>query len=515
MTAALHARMRTCPSPHPDRDLSVFPVEQAPFASIDAIHAAYLRGELSAEVLVEVCLARIDRFDRQGPGINAVTVQNPEALRTARRLDEDLRRGRPIGRLHGIPVLVKDQIETAGIETTFGSAAMRGYVPDRDATVVTRLASAGAIVLAKSAMPDFAASWFSLSSRTGHTRCPWNLERDAGGSSSGSAAGVAAGFAPIAIGEDTGGSVRIPAAYNNLVGVRVTTGLVSRSGMAPLVASQDTAGPITRTVADAATVLDVLVGFDPADPATRACLRPDVARGGYRAALRPAALRGARLGLLAEALAGVDDETTSPVSRVFAAALSRLEDCKAIVVPVSVEDLADRLQETSLYLYRSRSDIDDFLSRRPVPFRDVASIVRAGLFDQSLDLLRAIAECDPEPAELRKREAAQQDLRARLVGVMQAHELDALCFPTTPGIAPTSEELRRGDVRTQSFRTNTIVAAQSGLPAITVPAGLTSLGIPVGLELIGRPFSERSLLSLASGVEAASSSPVVPPTTPC
>ncbi len=493
----------------------MFPVEWAPYASIDDLHGAYLRGELTAEALVETCLARVDRFDQRGPGIGAVAARNAEALRVARELDDVLRSGRLSGPLHGVPVLVKDQIETAGIETTFGSVAMRRYIPGRDATVVTRLRAAGAIVLAKSTMPDFAASWFSLSSRSGRTRCPWSLQRDAGGSSSGSAAGVAAGFAPVAIGEDTGGSVRIPAAYNNLIGVRVTTGLVSRSGMAPLVASQDTAGPITRTVADAATLLDVLVGFDPADPATSVCRRRGVAVGGYRAALRPGALHGARIGLLTEALADGEDESTGPVSRVLGTALSTLEACGASVVPVSVQDLTDRLHQTSLYLYRSRSDIDAFLSRRPVPLRDIASIVREGLFDQSLDLLRAIAERDPDPGEVQRREEAQRDLQARLVGLMETHALDALCFPTTPGIAPTPEELQTGKVQTQTFRTNTVIAAQSGLPAVTVPAGLTELGNPVGLELVGRPFGEHRLLDLAADFEAATSSPVVPPTTPC
>ncbi|SDO15219.1 amidase [Geodermatophilus sp. DSM 45219] len=493
----------------------MFPVEQAPYASIDTLHGGYRSGELTAEALVETCLARVDRFDQRKPGINALTARNTRALEVARRLDDILRSGRFTGPLHGIPVLVKDQIETAGIETTFGSMAMRGYVPDRDATVVKRLRAAGAIVLAKTTMPDFAASWFSLSSRSGYTRCPWSLQRDAGGSSSGSAAGVAAGFAPVAIGEDTGGSVRIPAAYNNLVGLRVTTGLVSRSGIAPLVASQDTAGPITRTVADTATLLDVLVGFDPTDPATSVCRRRGVAVGGYRAALRPGALHGARMGLLTEALADGDDESTGPVSRVLGTALSTLEACGASVVPVSMADLADRLRETSLYLSRSRSDIDAFLSRRPVRLRDVASIVRQGLFDQSLDLLRAIAESEPDPGELPRREGAQHDLRARLVGLMETHALDALCFPTTPGIAPTPEELRMGEVQTQTFRTNTVIAAQSGLPAVTVPAGLTELGTPVGLELVGRPFGEHRLLDLAADFEAATPSPVVPPTTPC
>lgn len=487
--------------------------EDPAFASIERLQRAYLSGDLSAEAVVRLFLDRIGRFDQRGPTINAITALNTDALADARRLDRGLAGGRLHGPLHGIPVLVKDQMETAGIETTFGSIAMRGYVPARNATVVERLKAAGAIVLAKTSMPDFAASWFSLSSLSGGTRCPWNLGRDAGGSSSGSAAGVAAGFGTVALGEDTGGSIRIPAAFNNLVGVRVTTGLISRAGMAPLVATQDTAGPITRTVSDAAIVLDVLVGFDPSDPATEICLDTSRRIGGYREALDSWSLHGARIGVLTEALARADGAQSRPVSRVFARALRTLEDRGASALPVSLPGLPEWLRRTSLYLCRSRRDIDLFLAQRPVPLQDVATIVRRGLYEPSLDLLRSIATTDPGPGELQQRERAQRQLQQLLLALMDANAVDVLCFPTTPVIAPRPDELRRGAVTTQNFPTNTLIAAQAGLPAVTVPAGFTPDGSAVGLEFVGRRFSEHQLLGFAADFHQSAGLPLAPPST--
>ncbi|MBX6342191.1 MAG: amidase, partial [Thermomicrobiaceae bacterium] len=232
-------------------------------ATIDAIHAAYRSGALTCRQLVELYLARIDAYDRGGPAINAVITVNPRALDEADAADRAFReRGDLAGPLHGIPVLVKDQAETAGIPTTFGSVALRGYVPSADAVVVQRLRAAGAVVLAKTNLPDFATSWFGYSSAGGETKNPYALDRDAGGSSAGTGAGVAANLGAVGIGEDTGGSIRVPASFDNVVGLRVTTGLISRTGLSPLVEFQDTAGPMARTVRDAAILLDALVGYD-------------------------------------------------------------------------------------------------------------------------------------------------------------------------------------------------------------------------------------------------------------
>jgi len=202
---------------------------------------------------------------RNGPELNSILTVNPRALDEAEELDRSFgRSGEFVGLLHGVPVLVKDQAETAGIRTTFGSVAFEDHVPEEDATVVRRLKEAGAVVLAKTNLPDFATSWFAYSSAGGVTKNPYDLDRDPGGSSGGTGAAVAANLGAVGIGEDTGGSIRLPASFDNLVGVRVTTGLISRNGLSPLVVFQDTAGPMTRTVKDAAILLDALVGYDPA-----------------------------------------------------------------------------------------------------------------------------------------------------------------------------------------------------------------------------------------------------------
>jgi amidase len=484
----------------------------APFASIAQLHAAYRQDDLSVARVVEMFLDRIDQYDQRGPRINGVVRVSTVAREEARRLDRGLAStGRLAGPLHGVPILVKDQIETAGLETNFGSVAMRGHVPLSDATVVGRLRRAGAIVLAKSSMPDFAASWFSLSSATGATRCPWTPERDAGGSSSGSAAGVAAGFATAAIGEDTGGSIRIPAAYNHLVGVRVTTGLISRHGMAPLVHAQDTAGPITRTVRDAATLLDVLVGADLQDPLTYAANRRS-GTAGFVTSIEEGALQGRRIGLLTEALSQHD--TSRPVTVAFGHGLRTLESQGAVVVPVSLASLHSLLEQSSLYEKTSRADINRFLTSRSLPFGDVAEIVRSRLYERSLDLLIAIARSQPSTHEVKAGFAAQTRLRESILQLMSGHRLDAICYPTTPVTAPTPEELRSARVTTSNFPTNTIIAAQAGLPAITLPCGDPAKGSPVGLELMGAPYQERLLLNLGADFERATPPAGKPPATP-
>ena len=237
--------------------------------TIDGFHSALRSGDLTAVQVVDWYLARIAENNSSGPQIQAVVTVNPRARDDAAALDEYLAtHGRLSGPLHGVPMLVKDQVETAGLRTTFGSILFEDYVPQHDATLVTKLREAGAVILAKTSLCDFAAGWFSSSSLTDHTKNPYSLEREAGGSSAGTAAGIAANFGLTGIGEDTGGSIRIPASFNNLFGLRVTTGLISRTGLSPLVHYQDTPGPIGRTVADVARTLDGIVGHDPEDAFT-------------------------------------------------------------------------------------------------------------------------------------------------------------------------------------------------------------------------------------------------------
>ena len=242
--------------------------------TVSEIHAAFRQGTISCSELVDAYLKRIEVYDRSGPTLNSVVAVDPTAEDQARSCDQALVRSRSFtGPLFGIPILVKDQFMTAGLVTTFGSVAFKDYVPTRDATVVSRLRQAGGIVLGKTFLPDFAALWFGFSSAGGEALNAYDPKRDPGGSSSGTGTAIASNFATLGIGGDTGGSIRVPCSFNNLVGVRVTTGLISRQGMSALVTRYDTAGPMTRTVQDAAVVLDAIVGYDPEDPVTVAALR--------------------------------------------------------------------------------------------------------------------------------------------------------------------------------------------------------------------------------------------------
>src|SRR5919202_6690942 len=309
-------------------------------STIQDIHNAFRAEELTARQLVELYLARNDAYNENGPAINAVVAVNPRAVEQAEELDQSYANtGQLKGPLHGVPVLVKDQIETSDILTTFGSIAIKGYMPDNDATLIWKLKQAGAIILGKTLLPDFATSWFGLSSAGGEAKNPYALDRDTGGSSSGTGAAIAANLGAVGIGEDTGGSIRVPSSFDNLVGVRITTGLISRKGMSPLVVFQDTAGPMTRTVRDAAILLDVLVGYDPEDQFTAAAT---LARGSgsYADGLSEGSLGEAKIGVVREAFGADDDPDSGQVKRVVEGALEVMRNAGAeIVVPVDVADL--------------------------------------------------------------------------------------------------------------------------------------------------------------------------------
>jgi len=256
-------------------------------ATIDGIHAAMRAGELTSRALVDAYLDRIEAVDRAGPRLNGVLGVSEVARARADELDAALARdGELTGPLHGIPVLVKDCVETSDIPTTFGSAAIEGYTPERDAVIVRKLRDAGAVILAKTTLPDFATSWFSYSSLSEETKNPYALDHDPGGSSAGTGSAVAANLGAVGIGTDCGGSIRVPGSFCNLVGVRSTPGVVPRTGSSYLVIFQDTIGPMTRTVADAATVFDVLAGYDESDPYTAAYVIARAPRS-YRAPVSP------------------------------------------------------------------------------------------------------------------------------------------------------------------------------------------------------------------------------------
>ncbi len=484
--------------------------------TIDAFHSALREGRLTAVELVDWYLARIDAHDRAGAQIQAVVTVNPLAREEAAARDRFLAvNGELFGPLHGVPVLVKDQAEMAGLRTTFGSILFEDYVPESDATLIAKLKDAGAVILAKTAMCDFAAGWFSFSSVTDHTKNPYAPAREPGGSSAGTAAGVTANFGLVGIGEDTGGSIRIPASFNNLFGLRVTTGLISRRGFSPLVHFQDTPGPIARTVADLARLLDGIVGYDPGDPFTVAAW-PACQQGGYARALDvESPITSWRLGVLEDGFGSDANPDAEPVNRAIRAAISKLQDLGvSIKAGLAISELSEWLSATSLYTVQSKVDLNDFLGDRPdAPVSSFIEIYDSGRFHPLNDLFHDIAggaEGKDGELECIRGRLNQEHFRRQILNVVAAHELDFLIYPTVQVIPPTREELAGEKYRALTFPTNTVIGAQAGLPALTMPVGFTADGLPVGLELLGTPLAEAKMLRFARAWERAAKPRMAP-----
>jgi amidase len=476
--------------------------------TIDAFHLALRRGDLTAVELVDWYLARIEAHNKRGAEIQAVITVNPRVRDEAAAADDFFAStGRFLGTLHGVPVLVKDQAETAGLVTTFGSVLFQDYVPGSDATVVTKLKEAGACVLAKTTLCDFGMGWFSSSSLTGHTKNPYDCARESGGSSAGTAAGVAANFGLIGIGEDTGGSIRIPASFNNVFGLRVTTGLISRSGFSPLVHFQDTPGPIGRTVSDLARVLDCIVGYDEKDPFTATSAGTHA--GSYaRAITLDVPVASWRIGVLESGFGDDSDVDADPVNQVLRTAIAKLRELGVSTIPaLEIEDLSHWITETSVYIKQTKSDITKFLESRPdAPVTNFKEIYESKQFHPLNDLFDLVAEgpdtVDGDAEYLRLR-LNQQHLQRLILNIFAKHDIDFLVYPTVRVIPPTRIELIARKYSVLTFPTNTVIGSQAGLPSLTVPAGFTDDGLPVGMELLGTPLSEARMLQFASLCEKA------------
>ncbi|MDH4381918.1 MAG: amidase [Gammaproteobacteria bacterium] len=475
--------------------------------TISTIHQAIQRRELTVRELVTGYLHRIEQHDQAGATLNAVVSLNEQALLEADALDAAFNSSQQLqGALHGIPVLLKDNIDTVDIPTSYGSAPFLSHYPPADATVVTKLRAAGAVILGKTTLPDFATSWWAYSSRSGETRNPYDTTRDPGGSSAGTGAAIAANFATVGLGTDCGGSIRVPSSHCGLVGIRSTPGVVSRAGSSPLVFFQDTVGPMARSVTDAVAVFDVIAGYDPVDTLS---VNYSIARQSrpYAAELDAEGLRGARLGLVTNALGDDADPHAGPVNRVVREACGSLREAGALVLPVTIADLGRQLVETSLYVNCSKSDLNAFLAARPgAPLRRLQQIFDARDYHPMLDLLEAcvvgpdLPEYDPLYF---RRLAAREAFQRQLTNLMAANGLDALIFPDVQVAAPTREQLNTCVWTTLTYPTNTLIASQSWLPAITVPAGFADGQLPVGLEFMGRPYDEGTLFRLAYGFEQA------------
>ncbi|HZT06564.1 MAG TPA: amidase family protein, partial [Chloroflexota bacterium] len=344
-------------------------------ATIDGIHAAMQSGALTCRALVEEYLRRIEAYDRRGPNLNAIQSLNSRALDEADALDAELRRSGPRGPLHGIPVAIKDQVEVLGMPTTYGSALFRGFVPKRDATVVQRIKAAGGIVLAKTNMGEFAAGY--AGSAYGVCRNPYDPARDPSGSSSGSGVAVSANMAAVAVGEDTFGSVRGPAARNCIVGLRPTLPLVSRFGMMPATPTRDTLGPLARTVRDAALLLDVMAGYDPNDPITASSVGHVPAT--YTSFLTRGALPDVRVGVIRDALATDTDPQAEDYQRIRDVIDRALRDLAGlgvdVVDPLAIPGILDLMADME-GTFESEEATNAYLAAHPdAPARTLRDIV--------------------------------------------------------------------------------------------------------------------------------------------
>ncbi len=488
--------------------LAKSPESKVPFrfmeGTIVETQNALQSGTVTSEELVAMYLARVDAYDKAGPELNAMIYLNPNAIAEAQALDAERLTQGSRGPLHGIPVVLKDNYDTYDMPTSAGSLSLAGTVPPDDAYLVRRLREAGAVFIGKANMHEFAYGITTISSLGGQTLNPYDPTRNAGGSSGGTGAAVAANFAMFGMGSDTCGSIRIPSSHNSLVGLRVTQNLLSRDGIIPLSLTQDVGGPLARTVEDLAVVLDATAGYDPNDPVTSVAL--EHTPRSYTRALQTGRLKGARFGLLTDAL--VTTSADNEVADVIRAARVQLEALGATVVDVAIPDYTN-VSNTSVISYEFSENLEAYLAATPAaPFKTLQNIVDSGLYHPSLQsvLTNSLASNTSMPA-YQQRLAGRAVFRQTLVASMDANNLDALVYPTIrqkPVLVPS----------TSQPGSNCRVSAHSGLPAISVQAGFTPDDIPVGMEFLGREFTESDLLGFAYSWQQSTHVRRAPSTTP-
>jgi amidase len=484
-----------------------FPLEEVTFEQLQHHMQA---GRYTSRRLVELYLERIEKIDRSGPTLRSVIEVNPEALAIADALDAERKTKGARGPLHGVPILIKDNIDTADkMMTTAGSLALEGSIAARDAFVVERLRAAGAVILAKTNLSEWAnfrstKSTSGWSGRGGQVKNPYVLDRNPCGSSSGSGAAIAANLAAAAIGTETDGSIVCPSTVSGLVGIKPTVGLVSRAGIIPISHSQDTAGPMTRTVADAAALLEAIAGVDPRDGKTKQSAGKAVA---FVKALNAEALRGARIGVARKRYFGY-----SPVTdRLMDAAIADLKARGAVIVDPADIATAGQFEdcEFEILLYEFKADLNAYLKGLGpaakvhslddvIEFNEREKAREMPFFGQEI-LLMAQKKGPLTSAGYQKAVATCRAL-SRTKGidaVMMKHRLDAIVAPTGSPAWPT--DLVNGD---HFLGASSTPAAVAGYPNITVPAGHVH-GLPVGISFIGRPWTDAKLIGLAYAYEQA------------
>ena len=479
------------------------PSSASPFdvvgATIAETQQAIRDGRTTCRAIVEAYLRRIAAFDQKpinGLRLNAIVTLNPEALAEADACDRNFKATHTLPPLGGIAVLIKDNYDTRNLQTTGGSLAMKDFAPATDATMVARLRAAGAIVLAKTNMAEWAFSpYVTESSIAGITRNPYDLTRVPAGSSGGTAAGVAASLGESGLGTDTGNSIRGPSSHNDLIGIRPTIGLTSRAGIIPLFGHNDVGGPIARSVADAATLLTVLAGPDPADPVTARAAHID-----YTQSLDRHGLRGARIGVYREYFSTA--KTDPEIKALTEAAIRALQrEGAAIVDNFTIPN--EKALEENLWCGDFEADLNAYLAQHSnAPYHDLKSIVASGLYLPYIgDEIRG-SIAPPKPDDRRTpcpdvyHDPAKIAFRNALLAAMAEQHVDAIVYPTWSN-APR----KVGDVSSPAGDNSQVLSPQTGFPAITVPMGFTHGTLPAGLTFVGPAFSEATLIRYAYDFE--------------
>jgi amidase len=489
-----------------------FEVEEATIAQV---HDSMRERRLTCRELVDAYIRRIHTYDKNGPAINAIVTINPDAIKEADEMDRRFAQSGLTGPLHCVPMIVKDNFETKGLQTSNGALVFAGYQPKEDATQVARAKAAGAIVLAKSNMAEWAFSPVETVSSIlpGYTKNPYALDRVTAGSSGGTAAAIAASFGLVGFGSDTGDSIRGPSSHQSLAGIRSTMGLTSRAGVFPLNLRADIAGPIARTMEDAVKVFQVIVGEDPRDPATAAAKGRSIPD--YSKSLDRNGLKGAVIGVLREAYER--DSTDPEIVQIFMRALDDLRRAGATVVdPVKVEGLEVKRQTGPSLCMGFKYDLNHFLADRSgqVPVADLAAILKSGKFHPSTQKRLEDAEKGPEngpDSEACQADAAyREQFRVSVAKTMERLKLDAFVYPTW-----SNPPRLIGDLNTPAGDNSQVFSPTTGFPAINVPMGYTRGGtLPVGITFYGRAWSDAQLIKLAYAYEQATMHRRPPASTP-
>lgn len=516
-------------------DAMTFDLENATIADIEI---AMNKGALTSEKLTRMYLARIDAYDKKGPAINTVITLNPKALEQARALDKERKAKGPRSPIHGVPIVLKDNFDTFDLPTTAGSQLLEGHMAPDDAFVVKKLRDAGAVILAKVNLSEFAGGGGSVggakdpeilkagavpngsSSMGMQTHNPHDLTRGPAGSSGGTGAAIAATFAQFGLGTDTGGSVRGPSAANGIAGLKPTHGLMSRDGIVPLALTFDTGGPMARSVYDVAVSLGVMTGVDPADPATqKSAGKYDT---DYTKYLKTDALKGARIGV-ARDFTGRDPET----DRVFDAAVATLREQGAIVVdPVKYPDylLAGRQGLSQLIMASEfKAQIADYLKttgpQYPKTLDDLVRLAndpktqyRSPQKAYALKYTASVALDLDDPIYLAARDQGLALTTATIDAIFTDYQLDAIVYPTSP--RPATLIKPQGPPAPAGGDSPTSIANQTGYPDLIVPAGMTKDGLPVTISFFGKAFSEPKLFGYGYDFEQATNARVLPKNTP-